>query len=84
MNKLNCFRIKGFLEDLYRQKNIKLKVEIIDKYAKGCWFWRMRIKIDKEYKHLLDHIYSTAYSMCSLDGEYLDNKLIKRGWLYLS
>lgn len=83
MNKLNCYRIKNFLEDVFKEKNILIKIEIIDKFSRGLWFWRMKIKVDKNYKHLLDHIYSTAYSMCALDGEYL-NKKIKGGWLYLS
>ena len=84
MNKLNCSRIKNFLEDVFTEKRISLKVEIIDKYSRGLWFWRMRIKVDKKYKHLLGHIHSTAYSMCGLTGEYLDKIEIKGGWLYLS
>lgn len=84
MHKNNCERIKNLLEDIFKQKNIKIEIKIIDKYARGMGFWRMRIKVDENYKHLLDHIYSTAYSICALDGEYLDNKKIKRGFLYLS
>jgi len=84
MNKLNCYRIKAFLEDVFKEKNIFLKIVIIDQFAHGVCFWRMRIKVTKRYKHLLDHIYSTAYSMCALTGEYLDKKYIKKGWLYLS
>ena len=88
MDKRNCYRIKAFLEDSFKEKNrwkpILLKVDIIDKYAKGLLFWRMRIKVDKEYKHLLDHIYHTAYSMCALNGEYLDKKKKRGQFVYLS
>lgn len=84
MNKLNCYRIKAFLEDVFAEKRISLKIEIINKYSKGSLFWRMRIKIDRKYKHLLNHIHSTAYWMCALTGEYLEKNRIERGWLYLS
>ena len=77
MNKLNCYRIKAFLEDVFKEKNIKIVIIVIDKYAKNKLFWRMRITIDKNYNHLLEHIYSTAYSMCALDGEYLCKKKIR-------
>lgn len=86
MNKNNCYRIKYFLEDSFKEKPkpILLEIKIIDKYAKGLWFWRMRIKVAKEYKHLLNHIYQAGYSMCALNGEYLDKKKIRGSFLYLS
>lgn len=89
MNKKNCQRIKDFLESVFKDKGcswkpILLDIQIIDKHAQGLLFWKMKIKVHKDYKHLLDHIYSTAYSMCALTGEYLDPKKIKRGYLYLS
>jgi len=84
MNKRNCERIKYILEDMFKEKRIEIKVDIIDKFAKGLLFWRMRIKVPKQYKHLLDHIYSTAYSICALDGEYLDKKKVRGCFLYLS
>jgi len=84
MDKRNCYRIKTFLEDVYKTKGIEIKVDIIDKYANGLLFWRMRIKIDKEYKHLLEHIYRTSYQMCALTGEYLDKIKVRGNFLYLS
>jgi len=85
MDKRNCYRIKAFLEDVFRGKRIEIKVDIIDKFSQGLLFWRMRIKIpEKRYKHLLNHIYNTAYSMCALTGEYLDKKKTRGCFLYLS
>ena len=83
MHKENCRRLKTLLEDIFSEKRIEIKIDIIDKHSKGMWFWRMRIKVPEKYKHLLDHIYSTSYSVCALTGEYLDPKKIKRGFLYL-
>lgn len=85
MNKNNCIRLKNLLEDIYKEKHIKIKIVIIDKESKGNGFWKMRIKLlDKKYNHLLNHIYNTCYSVCTLTGEYLDKEKIKRGFLYLS
>lgn len=85
MNKNNCYRIKEFLESLYKEKGIRIKIVISDKNAKGNWFWLMKIKVfGKQYKHLYSHIYATAYAMCALDGELLDKERKERGYLILS
>lgn len=84
MNEKNCKRIKWLIEDIIREKNIDIRIKIDNTKAKGSLFWRTEVTIDEKYKHLLDHIYSTCYSLCALEGEYLDSKKIQGNKLYLS
>jgi hypothetical protein len=82
MNKDNCYTIEMVLRRIFDKKKINIEIDIINKYSKGNLSYKMRIKVPEEYKHLLEHIYATCYSICSLDGEYLTNKKIRGNFLY--
>jgi hypothetical protein len=88
MNKITCQAIKKVLTTLSTTKDIIEKIEIDKSNAKGLWFWKMRIIVKQKMgdgcEYRLPHIYSMAYRVGALNGEYLDKQNIEGRILHLS